>query len=307
MNKKLRLGSRGSKLALIQADLAKKTINQYFPELDIDIFVIKTKGDKILDTALSKIGDKGLFTKELENSLLSKEIDIAVHSLKDLPSEIAPEFSLSAVLERANNCDALISKNGKKLSQLTSENVIATSSLRRIAGLRHLNPDFQIVDIRGNVQTRLKKMEDGYCDAMVLATAGLQRLNLDNYITEIIDPEILVPAVGQGAIALETKSSDNLIKQICTKINDTETWIRISAERAFMRKIEGGCQIPVGAYAIITGKKLFITGFIASLDGKKYLRETLTGSVNSPEELGQKLATVLINKGGKDILNKIRL
>lgn len=216
---KIIVGTRGSKLALYQANKVKEELEVQYPKLTVEIKVIKTKGDKILDVALSKIGDKGLFTKELEVALLSKEIDLAVHSLKDLPTDLPDDFKVGAVLERADFRDALVSKGGVKLCELKTSHKIATSSLRRIAGLKKINPDFEIVDIRGNVNTRLQRMEDGHCDAMVMAAAGLQRLGLDHYITEILEPDGFIPAVAQGAIAVETCAGDDRTNNLLQAIN----------------------------------------------------------------------------------------
>ncbi len=303
---KIIIGTRGSKLALYQANKVKDDLILEYPELTVEIKIIKTKGDIILDVALSKIGDKGLFTKELEVALLKGDIDLAVHSLKDLPTELPVEFTVGAILKRANFRDALVSKNGLKLKELTSEHIIATSSLRRIAGLRKVNPDFNIVDIRGNVNTRLQKMEDGYCDAMIMAAAGLQRLGLDNYITEILEPEEFIPAVAQGAIAVETRMGDDKVNDLLKAINHIPTQTEVTAERKFMRQLEGGCQVPVGAYSNLQDGMLTITGFVSSLDGKRYLKETLTDDAENAEELGGKLAQLLEDKGAKEILKEIR-
>lgn len=302
----IKIGTRGSQLALYQAELTKKLLLEKFPGTKIEIVIIKTKGDKILDVALSKIGDKGLFTKEIETAIIEKRVDIAVHSLKDLPTDLPEELKLGAVLKRGEFRDALICKNGRKFHELTSKDVIATSSLRRQAGLLRYNKDFKIVDIRGNVETRIRKMKEGYCDAMIMATAGLQRLNLDKYITEIIEPEIIVPATSQGAIAIESRINDPQIDAFLKKINNTETWNAITAERGFLRNIEGGCQVPVGCYTKLNKDTITITGFVASVDGTEYLQDTETGLIKDAELTGTKLAQKLIAKGAKRILADIR-
>ncbi len=303
---KITIGTRGSKLALYQAHKVKSEIEKISSSIQIDVKIIKTKGDKILDVALSKIGDKGLFTKELEIALLQGEIDCAVHSLKDLPTELPAEFTIGAVLERADNRDAFVSKKGLKLKDLTANHVVATSSLRRIAGLKKINPNVKIVDIRGNVNTRLQKMEDGYCDAMIMATAGLKRLELDNYITEIIEPDLLIPAVAQGAIAVETRSDDQTINSFFHSLNHKETYLQISAERAFMKTLEGGCQVPVGAYSKISGNTIELTGFVASIDGKEYLKSSIKSNLEDAKNIGIRLAEELITKGAQNILEEIR-
>lgn len=302
----IKIGTRGSRLALYQAELTKKLLLEQFPETTVEIVIIKTKGDKILDVALSKIGDKGLFTKELEVALIENDVDIAVHSLKDLPTNLPQGLKLGAVLKRGEFRDALVSKDGRKLSELTSKDVIATSSLRRQAGLLRYNKDFKIVDIRGNVETRLRKMEEGYCDAMIMATAGLQRLELDKYITEIIEPDVIIPATSQGAIAIESRMDDPQTDAFLKEINDQNTWNAIDTERAFLRNVEGGCQVPVGSFTKIDQETITITGFVASVDGLEYLEDSETGLIKDGEAIGLKLAENLIAKGAKRILADIR-
>ena len=306
MKNTIKIGTRGSQLALYQANLTKKNLLEKFPEVNVEILIIKTKGDKILDVALSKIGDKGLFTKELETALLENEVDIAVHSLKDLPTTLPEGLKLGAVLKRGEFRDALVSKDGRKFTELTEKDIIATSSLRRQAGLMRQNKNFKIVDIRGNVETRLRKMEDGYCDAMIMAAAGLQRLNLEKYITEIIDPEVIIPATSQGVIAIESRKNDDRIDSFLKEINHPQTWSTIEAERGFLRKIEGGCQVPVGCYTNIEGEKITITGFVAAVDGSEYLSDTESGNIENGKSTGEKLAEKLIAKGASRILSEIR-
>ena len=306
MRKTIRIGTRGSQLALYQAKKVKATLESIFPQLQVDLKIIKTKGDKILDVALSKIGDKGLFTKEIENELLDGSVDLAVHSLKDLPTALPEGLKLGAVLERGEFRDALVSKNGKKLSELGTGDVVATSSLRRIAGLLKVNNQIIIKDIRGNVNSRLQKMDDGYCDAMIMAAAGLQRLGLEKYITEIIDPEVILPAVSQGAIAIETRIDDLEIEELMSKINHQETWDCIVAERAFLAKLQGGCQVPLGCFSSIKNGELTLHGFVASIDGKQFIRETISGELTHGANLGIALAEKMLEKGALEILNKIK-
>jgi len=306
MKKTIRIGTRGSQLALYQAKKVKATLEGIFPQLQVDLKIIKTKGDKILDVALSKIGDKGLFTKEIENELLDGSVDLAVHSLKDLPTTLPEGLKLGAVLERGEFRDALVSKNGKKLSELSAGDVVATSSLRRIAGLLKVNNQIIIKDIRGNVNSRLQKMEDGYCDAMIMAAAGLQRLGLEKYITEIIDPEVILPAVSQGAIAIETRIGDLEIEELMSKINHQETWDCIIAERAFLAELQGGCQVPLGCFSQVENGKLTLHGFVASIDGGQFIRETISGEITLGANLGIALAGKMLEKGAFEILNKIK-
>jgi len=306
MKKHIKIGTRGSQLALYQAKKVKATLENSFPELIVELEIIKTKGDKILDVALSKIGDKGLFTKEIENALIDRSVDLAVHSLKDLPTKLPEGLKLGAVLERGEFRDALVSKNGKKLSELSAGDVVATSSLRRQAGLMKMNDQLIIKDIRGNVNSRLQKMEDGYCDAMIMAAAGLQRLGLDQYITEIIDPEIIVPAVSQGAIAIEVRINDPEIEFLMQRINHTDTWNAITAERAFLSHLEGGCQVPLGCYTKVEDGLLTMNGFVASVDGKQFINETISGEIGKGAELGVQMAEKMLEKGAFEILNTIK-
>ena len=302
----IRIGTRGSKLALYQAYQVKEELQHHYPEIKFIIEVIKTKGDKILDVPLAKIGDKGLFTKEIEEALFNLEIDMAVHSLKDLPTRFPEGAKLGAVLNRGDIRDALISTTNRKIEDLTSNDIIATSSLRRKAQLLRINKDFKIVEIRGNVNTRIRKMEEGYCDVMVMAAAGLQRLEMAEYISDLFDPEVMIPACSQGAIAIEIRETDPFAEEIVSKINDKETLIATEAERTFLRTLEGGCQIPVGSYSRIEGDQFHITGFISSVDGTQYIENSADGNINQAVQLSEKLAKDLYNRGGREILNAIR-
>ena len=306
MKNTIRIGTRGSQLALYQAEKVKATLESLFPELQVELKIIKTKGDKILDVALSKIGDKGLFTKEIENELLDNSVDIAVHSLKDLPTQLPEGLKLGAVLERGEFRDAFVGKNGKKLADLQPGDVVATSSLRRIAGLLKINDQVVVKDIRGNVNSRLQKMDEGYCDAMIMAAAGLQRLGLEEYITEIIDPEIVMPAVSQGAIAIETRENDEEVDELMAKVNHVATWNAIIAERAFLAHLEGGCQVPLGCYSRIENNHLVLSGFVASVDGKQYIKETISGEIERGVELGIEMAVKMLERGAHEILSQIK-
>jgi len=301
----LRIGTRGSKLALFQAYRVKDELQLHYPDTEFIIEIIKTKGDKILDVALSKIGDKGLFTKEIEEALFNHEIDMAVHSLKDLPTVFPEGAKLGAVLKRGEIRDALISTNGRKIADLTDD-VIATSSLRRKAQLLRINKDFKIIEIRGNVNTRIRKMEEGYCDVMIMAAAGLQRLEMNQYISDLFEPEVMIPACSQGAIVIEIRENDPVTEEIISKINDEKTLIATDAERAFLRTLEGGCQIPVGSYTRIDGDTFHITGFISSIDGTQYIKDSAEGSISQAVYVSMKLAKNLHNRGGGEILKAIR-
>lgn len=306
MKQIIKIGTRGSRLALYQANKVKDQLQSAIPELHIEIKIIHTKGDKILDVALSKIGDKGLFTKELEIAILNKDIDIAIHSLKDLPTNLPEGLKLGAVLERGEYRDAFVGCNGLTLKDITNKHTIATSSLRRQAGLLRQIPNLIIKDIRGNVETRLRKMEDGYCDGMVMAAAGLQRLGLENYISELIEPEIIIPAVSQGIIAIEMRRIDPVTETIISNINNPFAWIMGRTERAFLNTLQGGCQIPIGAYSKIENNIISLRGFVASPDGKEYLEDSLSGPIDQPLEIGQELAQRLIEKGAISILETVR-
>jgi len=306
MKNNIRIGTRGSKLALYQAYRVKEELEKQFKNTSFEIVIIKTKGDIILDVPLSKIGDKGLFTKELEVALFNNDIDLAVHSLKDLPTVFPQGAKLGAVLARGDVRDALISSNNRKISDLTSEDVIATSSLRRKAQLLRINKNFKIVEIRGNVNTRIRKMQEGYCDVMVMAGAGLQRLEMSEYITELIDTEVMIPACSQGAIGIEIRDNDPVMDDVLSKINDKNTWVATEAERAFLRRLEGGCQIPVGSYSKIEGINFSITGFIASIDGSQYYKDSASGEVKDAVSIATDLAKGLYERGGKQILEDIR-
>jgi len=306
IKKTVKIGTRGSQLALYQALRVQEELASTFPGHNFEIEIIKTKGDKILDVALSKIGDKGLFTKEIENALLDGRIDLAVHSLKDLPTMLPEKLCLGGVLKRGEFRDALISKHGKKLSELNNKDIIATSSLRRRAQLLKYNPEFNIIDIRGNVNTRLKKMYDGHCDVMVMAAAGLQRLNFGEKITEILEPEVIIPAVSQGAIAIEIRENDSFIKELTEGVTHNHTLNAVLAERVFLNKLEGGCQIPIGCYTKISDNYFSITGFISRLDGSNFIKDTYSGTLNEAQKIAANLAESFIRKGAKDILEEIR-
>ncbi len=305
-NKTITIGTRGSKLALWQAETVKAELEKTHPHLNFKLKIIKTKGDKILDVALSKIGDKGLFTKEIEQALYDHKIDLAVHSLKDLPTELPEDLIIGGMLTRAEVRDVFISKDGRKLSEFTAKDKIATSSLRRKSQLLHYNPELTIVDIRGNVETRLKKMNDGHCDALIMAGAGILRLGYDEVITEFLESDVIIPAVSQGAIAIEIREDDESIQPLIDAITDETTRLSTLAERSLLRELEGGCQVPVGCLSEVTGDQIKITGMVASLDGKTRIRESVECSLDEASEKAIELAQTILNAGGKTILDSIR-
>lgn len=305
MKKKVIIGSRGSALALWQTNYVASLLGERFG-VETEIVKIKTTGDKILDSALSAIGSKGLFVKEIEIALQKGEIDMAVHSAKDVPTEIPEGLVIAAFLEREDPRDALISRNGNYLTNLPSNSVVATSSLRRRAQLLHFRSDLRLTDVRGNVDTRLRKMNEGQFDAIILAKAGLKRLGRESDITEVISTDHLLPAVGQGSIAIECRGDDGVIRQMVESLAHFNTMAAVRAERALMRALEGGCQVPIGALGKVVDGKLRLEALVASVDGREYVRDTFEGGVDEPEEVGIELAQKLLGQGADSILAEIR-
>ncbi|MDQ1265025.1 MAG: hydroxymethylbilane synthase [Bacteroidota bacterium] len=305
-NNKIIIGTRSSKLAVWQANFIKSVIEQYFNDISIEIKYIKTKGDKILDTALDKIEGKGLFTKELENELIAGSIDIAIHSLKDLQIEIPEGLKLAAVTERHRVEDVLIAREKNfTISDLPKYAQVATGSMRRKAQLLFLRPDLQIHDLRGNVNTRIKKFTDSNWDAIVLAAAGVERLNLDSYISSYISTIDILPAVGQGAIGMEIHESNTFVGEILKTIEHKPTRKAVTAERSYLAALGGGCKTPIAGYAQIIDEQIILDGLVCSPDGKNIIREQAFGTMDSPEELGERLANILLNAGADEILNEI--
>lgn len=303
---KLIIGSRGSDLALWQARFVKRELERKNKNLSVEIRIINTKGDKILDVALSKIGDKGLFTKELENELLNGSIDIAVHSLKDLQTEIPEGLLLAAVTKRHPVEDVLIArKKGTSINNLKDNAVIATGSLRRKSQILHLRPDFKIEELRGNVPTRIKKFLESDWDAIILARAGVERLKLNKYISSIIDKNLLLPAVGQGALGIEIRKDNLTAAKMLKKINHEKTFLAVRAERALLKVLEGGCQVPIGAYAEVKSGRLILDAVVGSVDGSVTFRNRIEGSIRYPERAGVKLAGQLLKAGASEILREI--
>ena len=302
------IGTRSSKLALWQAEYIADCLQKQYPDLVVDLKHIATTGDKILDTPLAKIGGKGLFTKELEMEMLAGDIDIAVHSLKDMPTQIPEGLTLAVITERFDPGDCLVSNAYGSLAELPQGARVGTSSLRRKAQLLHARPDLTILDLRGNVNTRLRKLDDGEYDAIILAAAGLKRLGFGTRIRETIDPALCLPAVGQGALAIEARADDEEILGLIKFLQDDATRQSAAAERAFLAAVEGGCQVPVGVYARKQENgSLQVTAVIASVDGKTLLRDELIGDAAAADELGQKLAKKLLAAGGLAIMQDIGL
>ena len=301
------IGTRSSKLALWQADYVMDCLQKKYPELHVEKKLMTTKGDKILDAPLAKIGGKGLFTKELEQDMLEGGIDIAVHSLKDMPTEVPDGLIITAITKRYDPGDAFVSNKVKSLAELPQGAVVGTSSLRRKAQLLHARPDLVVKDLRGNVNTRLRKLDAGEYDAAVLAVAGLKRLGFGDRITEVLPKSMILPAVGQGALAIEAREDDAETRELVTFLNDEATVACAKAERAFLARVEGGCQVPVGVYATPEDSGLHVEAVIASLDGKRLYRDHVSGQVKDAEPLGTELADKLLDMGGIDIMHEIGL
>lgn len=306
LKQKIIIGSRGSELALWQANYIKRELEKKNRNVRVEINIIKTKGDKILDVALSKIGDKSLFTKELEVELLAKRIDLAVHSLKDLQTQIPAGLKLAAVTKRHEVEDVLIArKKGMTIKSLPEFAVVATGSLRRRAQLLHLRPDITIIDLRGNVPSRIKKFLESKWDAIILARAGVERLNLKKHISSFIPKEEILPAVGQGALGIEIREDNKAVEEIIKSLHHEETYKAVIAERALLRTLEGGCQVPIGAFAEVKPSGLYLDAVVGSLDGSLTYRKKMRGSKNDPEKLGKTLAKDLLKAGAKEILNEV--
>lgn len=306
MKQKLVIGTRGSKLALWQANYVAACLRERYPEVVIELKNMVTTGDRILDVPLAKIGGKGLFTKELEVAMLSGEIDLAVHSLKDMPTDLPEGLILAAVTDRVDPGDALISPEYKTLANLPVNAKVGTSSLRRKAQLLHARPDLSIVDLRGNLDTRLKKLTTENLDAIMLAVAGLKRLGWDEHITQVLPQDICLPAVGQGALALEARANDTETLAMLEFLNHEPTRLATVAERTFLAEVEGGCQIPIGVYGQLDQQgQLSLNAVIMSPDGKEAVRDTIVGSPAEAAAIGQTLAVRMLDHGGREILAKL--
>lgn len=304
----IRIGSRKSELALVQTYWVQEQLQKSYPDIDFQVHTMSTQGDKILDVALAKIGDKGLFTKELELGMINQEIDFAVHSLKDLPTNLPEGLTLAAITERENPADAVVFHQnhlGQTLATLPPGSVIGTSSLRRLAQLRHKFPHFTFKDVRGNLNTRMTKLDAGEYDALILAVAGLERLNMHHRIHEILPPDISLHAVGQGALGIECRENDLELITILKAIEHPQTRDRCLGERSFLRSLEGGCQVPIGVNTEIDGETLTLTGIVASVNGENLVKNTITGAATDAEKLGTQLANILREQGATEILEEI--
>lgn len=305
MSRILRIATRSSPLAIWQAEFVQQRLEALHAGLRVELIRIKTQGDKILDTPLAKIGGKGLFVKELEQAMMAGEADIAVHSMKDVPMELPEGFVLPVICEREDPRDAFVSNHFATLDALPQGACVGTSSLRRSAQLKALRPDFNIVSLRGNVQTRLGKLDDGQFDAILLAAAGLKRLGLGERIRHALAPEVLLPAVGQGAVGIECREGDDETAALLAPLNDANSWDRVVAERAMNRRLEGGCQVPIAGYAELQGEQLWLRALVASEDGTEVLRVEGHAARQDGEALGTRLGEQLLAAGAERILAKV--
>ena len=302
MNKTLKIATRKSPLALWQAEHVKARLEHHHPGLNVELVKMTTKGDQILNSPLSKIGGKGLFIKELEVGMMEGVADIAVHSMKDVPYEIPPGFELGAILKRENPFDAFVSNNFDSINDLPQGAKVGTCSMRRIVQLKAIRPDLEILDLRGNVNTRLQKLDDGEYDAIILACAGLIRLKFEDRIKQQIPAEQSLPAVGQGAVGIEIRENDQEILDLIAPLIDTETSYRITCERAMNARLEGGCSVPIAGFSTIENDQITLTGLVGNVDTGIILKERVSGSIDESEKLGVVLADKLISLGAKDIL-----
>jgi len=305
MRKQIKIGTRGSLLAKTQSTWVKNQIEAQHPGVTVDLEIIVTKGDKILDVPLAMVGGKGLFVKEIEEALLRRDVDLAVHSMKDVPSELPPELHLGIIPLRENPHDAFISTRYKNFNDLPQGAMVGTSSLRRRAQLAAMRPDLKIVDLRGNLDTRLRKLDEGQFQAIILAAAGLNRLGMSSRATGYFTPKEMLPAVGQGALGIELRKDDEELFAGLAFLNDARTTVAVAAERAFLQRLEGGCQVPIGAFAEVHDGQVELTGLVASIDGKEVLKESITGREEKAGELGIQLANRLLDMGGREILAEV--
>jgi len=302
MSQILRIATRKSQLALWQAEYVRDQLLRHHPDLQVELIKMSTQGDKILDTPLAKVGGKGLFVKELEAGMLSGEADIAVHSMKDVPVELPEGLHLPVICPREDPRDAFVSNTYATFESLPKGARLGTSSLRRQCQLSALRPDLKVLDLRGNVNTRLQKLDDGEYDAIILAAAGLKRLEMAERITEFLDPGLSLPAIGQGAVGIECRMDDERINSLIAPLNDPDTHIRVKAERAMNHRLQGGCQVPIAGYAELNKGMLFMRGLVGQTDGSVILRGEIAGKPEDAEELGLVLAEDLLDRGADTIL-----
>lgn len=302
---KVRIATRSSKLAVWQAEHVKSLLLALYPDADISLISMTTRGDKLLDSPLSKIGGKGLFIKELESAMAEGVADIAVHSMKDVPMELPAGFALPVICKRAAPTDAWVSQGYASVDDVPAGGKIGTSSLRRSVQIKARRPDLSVLSLRGNVQTRLAKLDRGDFDGIILATAGLERLQLQDRIRQQMTPELSLPAVGQGAVGIECREDDAELKTLLAPLNDADTWDRVVAERAMNRRLEGGCQVPIGGFALLDQEELWLRGLVASEDGRRVLRAEARDNRANAEALGVGVAEDLLSQGAGEILAEV--
>lgn len=305
MKKTIKIGTRASKLALWQAEWVRSLILKIDPSLEVELVKIKTTGDKILDVPLAKVGGKGLFVKEIEEAMLRGEIDLAVHSMKDVPTELPEGLHLGAVLVREDPRDALISKGHVKLKDLPKGAKVGTSSLRRSCQLMSIRPDFKILSLRGNLDTRLRKLDDGEFDAIILAAAGVKRLGYTDRITETLEATVSLPAIAQGAVGIECRMDDKFMNDLIAPLKHPQTETCVRAERAALKRLEGGCQVPIAAHAVLEGDTIVMDGLVGSVSGEQIIKKHRTGPASDPEAIGIALAQDLLDSGAKAILDEV--
>ena len=301
----INIGTRGSKLAIHQTKIVLKKISELYPNIKLNTKVIKTKGDILLDQDLTKVLDKGFFTSEIQEALYANEIDLAVHSLKDLPTTISEKSKIVAILKREDHRDVFVSNHKTPLNYFDNYKKIGTSSLRRKSQLLSINKNLKILPIRGNVDTRIQKMLDGNYDGLVMAAAGVKRLGLEKHITEFFDLDTMLTAPGQGAIAIEIRNSDDNLKKLLSKLNHDETNMCVSAERSFLKTLGGGCHVPFAAFASIKNEKMKINALVGSLDGELTIKDCISGNKENYLRLGEEIAQRILVSGGEEIINDL--
>ena len=300
----IRIGTRGSALAVWQAEWVRSQLQTLYPERTVELVKIKTTGDKITDVPLAQVGGKGLFVKEIETALLEGRVDLAVHSMKDMPAQIPSGLCIGAVPKRENPSDVLISKNGHSFSDLPKDALVGSSSLRRGAQVRHVRPDIDVRPLRGNLDTRIRKLQTEALDAIIVAAAGVRRLGLEAHITEYLPESVMLPAIGQGALSIETREDEDS-RDLVSAMDHRQTRLAVECERAFLGRLEGGCQVPIAAKAQVVEDRVELVGMVAEVDGSVLLREAMEGPVKEHQALGKELAGRLLEKGGADILKRI--
>jgi hydroxymethylbilane synthase len=302
-----RVGTRASKLARLQTQIVVDNLKAQFPNQEIEEVAVTTGGDKVVDRPIAELGFRGVFVKELEDALMHGEVDFVVHSLKDVPTDIPDGLVIAAVLDREDPRDILATKTGKTFRALPTNAVVATSSRRRAAQLKQIRPDISFIDIRGNIETRLRKLDEDYCDGTLLAHAGLLRLGLLDRVSQVFEPGELTPAAGQGALAIECREKDRDLIQMLMTINDETVEAEIECERSFLTQLGGGCSVPIGALARVSGEKITLTGCIAALDGSAVFRMTQVGTKRDAVRLGEELAALMMDNGARSTVEDLRL